>query len=280
MMGKKYIIHIEDQVQRKVDFLSNNTGLSNVVWAEGTKGADLKRRNLMEAGVLKKGAQLIDGSLGNALSVVHLLKLCINTDEIATIVENDAILSRHFDTLSRRMLESVHYDFDIIQWGWNFDSVLYLFPMSGAMGPVEIRARQDAGQRGWREFQELACARTLIPLGHQWGTHCFTVTPQGAKRMLEMLLPLDTEPFYREDLKLRIQPKGLDSMLGRCYPKLKAYACFPPLSMALNDKAKSTIWAGTTHDSRSRGLRRLRHGIKKTIARAWGMRRDAQAQDG
>jgi glycosyl transferase, family 25 len=269
---KKYIVHLADHVQRKLDFLSVNTVPNNFIWMEGTIGANVNRQALVQSGVLKKEAEIIDGSLGNALSFIRLFKQSIDTNEIVTILENDAILSHHFDPYSLRLLESIGFDFDIIQWGWNFDSVLYLFPLSSAMGPVEIRARQDFAQTGFRKFQELACARTLIPLGHQWGAHCFTVTPKGAKRLLEMLLPLNTDLFFREDLNLRIKPRSLDSMLGRCYPKLKAYSCFPPLSMALNDKAKSTIWIGSANVSHRTGFKRLRHRIKNTFSRVFGFR--------
>ena len=272
MAIKKYIIHVADQVERKSDFLSHNTVPENFIWTAGTKGADLNRRALIASGDLEKDAQIIDGALGHALSVIQLLKLCIKNNEIVTILENDAILSHAFDPCSLRLLESIGFAFDIVQWGWNFDSVLYLFPLSRALGPVEIRAHQDMAPMGFRNFQELTCARTLIPLGHQWGSHCLTVTPHGAKALLDLLIPLNTDPYFRQDLNLRIQPKGLDSMLGKCYPHLQAYACFPPLSMALNDKAKSTIWNQSSAVSRKSHFQRLRHGIKKTLSRKFGLR--------
>lgn len=270
MAIKKYIIHLEDHVDRKRDFLSNNPGLSDLVWTAGTKGACVDRTAMIAAGDLAPGAEMVDGALGNAVSLIRLLRLCIDTGEIVTILENDAILAHEFDRHSLRLMESIHFDFDIIQWGWNFDSVLYLFPMSRALGPVEIRARQEFVSLGYREFQEWKCERTLILLGHQWGSHCLTVTPQGARNMLELLLPLSTEPFFREDLNLRIRPKSYDSMLGRYYPKLKAFTCFPPLSVAVNDKSKSTIWEGSAGVSRSSGIRRLRQRIRKSLRRVWG----------
>jgi len=271
MIIKKYIVHLEDHVERKRDFLSRNTLPGNFIWTAGTKGADLNRLALMESGFLQRNAQINDGSLGNAQSIIRLLKLSIDNNEIVTILEDDAILSHHFDPYSLGLLESLSFDFDIVQWGWNFDSVLYLFPMSPAMGPLEIRAHQDVAQMGFRTFQELACARILIPLGHQWSSHCFTVTPHGAGILLDLLLPLNTDPYFREDLNLRIQPRGLDSMMGKCYPKLKAYSCFPPLSMTLNDKAKSTIWNKSTHTPRKSAFQRLRHGIQRTFSGMFGI---------
>jgi glycosyl transferase, family 25 len=271
MAIKKYIIHLEEQVDRKADFLSTNTAPGDFVWTVGVKGANIDRQALIESGELARNAQIVDGSLGNAISIVQLLRRCIENDEIMTILENDAILAHDFDPCSLRLLESIGFDFDIVQWGWNWDSVLYLFPMSVAFGPMKMTARQNMAEMGFRKFQELKCHRTLIPLGHQWSTHCFTVTPRGAKSLLEGLLPLNTDPFFREDLDLRIQPKSVDSMMGRCYPKLKAYSCFPPLSMVLNDKAKSTIWSESTKDSRNRGFRGLRRRIKKSFSKITGI---------
>jgi hypothetical protein len=89
--------------------------------------------------------------------------------------------------------------------------------------------------------------------------------------LLDLLLPLNTDPYFREDLNLRIQPRGLDSMMGKCYPKLKAYSCFPPLSMTLNDKAKSTIWNKSTHTPRKSAFQRLRHGIQRTFSGMFGI---------
>jgi glycosyl transferase, family 25 len=272
MIIKKYIVHLEEHVERKRDFLSRNTVPGNFIWTAGTKGADLNRLALMESGFLQRNAQINDGSLGNAQSIIRLLKLSIDNNEIVTILEDDAILCHHFDPYSLGLLESISFAFDIVQWGWNFDSVLYLFPMSHALGPMEIRARQDIAQMGYRQFQEFAGARTLIPLGHQWSSHCFTITPHGAGILLDLLLPLDTAPFFREDLNLRIQPRGLDSMMGKCYPKMKAYSCFPPLSMTLNDKAHSTIWNDSNTASQTRGLRRWRRRIKKSFSRMFGLR--------
>jgi glycosyl transferase, family 25 len=265
MVIKKHIIHLEHHTQRKADFLAMNAASKDFVWTAAIPGAELDRRALIASGILAADAQLIDGSLGNAVSVIHLLKQCVETNEIMSILEDDAILSHHFDSCSLRLLESIDFDFDLVQWGWNFDSVLRVFPMSPAMGPVEMTAHQGLAQKGFRRFQEWKCPRTLLPLGHQWGTHCFTVTPRGAKHILGRVLPLSTEAFDREDLDLRIQPRSLDSMIGRCYPDLKAYACFPPLSMVLNDKANSTIWPPS--HGRKRGLRRLRDNIKKLFAR-------------
>jgi hypothetical protein len=72
------------------------------------------------------------------------------------------------------------------------------------------------------------------------GTICYTISPAGARTLRTLCLPL--KPFL---LSLPVKGRrlaniGLDVVLGAAYPKVSAFACFPPLVVTPNDQANST----------------------------------------
>jgi GR25 family glycosyltransferase involved in LPS biosynthesis len=238
-----HIIHVERHESRKEQFLINNATLKNFSWYRAIEGSNINFTNLLEEGIISPKFEMIPNSLGLTLTVIELLKKCVEINEPITIMEDDAIAIPNFEKTSETLLESIGGNFDVIFWGWNFDALMWLLPF-GEKHPIKIVSDRIQEKKLLPDFTEnfQDVTHQLVPLGHQWGTMCWSVSPEGASKILDKILPIDTEPYEKSHLGLWVKPIAVDELIGKLIPGLLAYTCFPPLCFAINDKTESTIW--------------------------------------
>jgi len=77
-----------------------------------------------------------------------------------------------------------------------------------------------------------------------FGTVCYSVSPQGAKSLLQRCFPLKNEIVSIPSLDRRFLSFGIDSIMNKHYSALKSYVCFPPLVWTENDKSTSDVAGG------------------------------------
>lgn len=240
------MIHLPEHHERRREFESRNRNLVDYEWFDAIDGNNLDAPTLTVSGLISNDLVMKPGAVGVAMSFISLLKKCISENRIITILEDDAVLVEDFDTRCKELIDSIKSQFDVIHWGWNFDSILHVYPLGINHKPMRIVANQDGISSLLDEFLRSSSRSCLLPLGMQYGMMCSTYSPEGAEKILRTILPLNSKSFTIPELGLEIGVTGFDAAMGKVYSSIRAFTCFPPLAISENDKKKSTIWTEST----------------------------------
>ena len=234
-------LNLDRSKDRRAAFLHINRHLTNPVRVAAVDGSGYSRGDLQAVNALAgEMPGYTDGAIGCALSHLGEWERASKEDASITLAEDDAILHHQFEPLAEAVLASLPPDWDIIQWGWNFDSILAFDLMPGVSPCVGVF--DQAGLRAnTAAFQRLSMKPTTYRLQRSLGTLCQSVSPRGAARLLQHCLPIrPMEAFY--PVLNRVLPNtGIDSMMNELYPRINAYVCLPPLAITRNEHAHSTV---------------------------------------
>ena len=157
-----------------------------------------------------------------------------------TIAEDDAVFNRHFPRKSADLLASLSPDWDVVLWGWNFNAMLRVAIMDDLKHGV---LRFDCRRFGPRisEFQDKQYDVLPLRLTIAFGNVCYSISPKGARRMLELCFPLRKEMIAIPGMRFKLPNAGLDVLMNKHYGNLQSYVCFPPLVWTENERSTSDI---------------------------------------
>ncbi len=206
---------------------------------EAVDGTRLSNEDLLRAGAIVEPLKAYSpGAIGCALSHRSLWEHCAAGEAAVTLCEDDAIFNRHFSRRAEAVLSGLPRDWDIILWGWNFDSILHVEVIEGLGQAVMHFAPARLGARA-AEFQEKAHEILPLRLVMAFGTICYSVSRKGARSLLQRCFPLRNEVVFIPGLGRKILSFGIDSVMNKHYAALKSYVAFPPLVWTENDKSTS-----------------------------------------
>lgn len=183
------------------------------------------------------------GALGCATSHLLLWQEVVATGSVMTIVEDDAILRHDFVEQSEKILASLDPGWDMVVWGWNFDSILSLNIMPG-VSPVVALFDQGQMRGANAEFQRMGGTPAVHRLDKCFGTPAYAISPAGARKFLGNCLPLKNFEVFFPVLNRRIPNNGIDIAMNRIYSQTATYCSLPPLAITNNDPATSLIQNG------------------------------------
>jgi GR25 family glycosyltransferase involved in LPS biosynthesis len=237
-IGPLYVISLERTPQRWRAFQAANEGGSAYTRFDAVDGLKLDGAELISSGTMTGDLSYTPGAIGCALSHITFWRACAAADGPITVCEDDAILHPDFQTCAAAAANR-QPDFDLILWGWNFNSVLAGELFDGApfaMGFDEDRMRQSIAA-----FRTDRPTPTLLRLHRAFGTLCYTLSPRGATKLLALCLPLAPRRVFFPLLNRESDNTGIDIAMNAAYPDISAYAAFPPLALTLNEAALSTV---------------------------------------
>jgi GR25 family glycosyltransferase involved in LPS biosynthesis len=170
---------------------------------------------------------------GCALSHWHLWKEAAASDEPLTIAEDDAIFRHDFQARFEQVLQSLPADWDMVLWGWNFDSALLVHPM-GSVSPVAMVFEQQQLRRSLDAFQREPAPVQAFRMESAFGLPAYTLSPKGAARMLALCFPLKPLSVFAPVSKHLVANIGVDVAACAAYRQAECFACFPPLAVTPN----------------------------------------------
>jgi GR25 family glycosyltransferase involved in LPS biosynthesis len=238
-MGPVRVISLNRTPERWTAFQDRNRGVVAFERARAVDGRALDRAELVRAGLLADPALYSDGALGCALSHLALWRACLASSAPMTICEDDAVFHPDFPAHLESLCRTSSDQFDLVLWGWNLDSVLQAdlapdLPFASTFDPAALRRSVEA----WRAAP---LDPLLLRLRRAFGSPGYTVTPRGARRLIEYCIPI-------RELSVRFAPfrkpfpnTGVDLAMNAAYDQLDAYVSFPPLLITPNDRAVSTV---------------------------------------
>lgn len=224
---KKFVINLDRSPDRLALFRERNGHVIGIERFPAIDGLDLSSQAVDDSGVVLPGQQLTRGAIGSAMSHMALWRHSVAIDEPVVVIEDDAILSYFFE---HHLLELSRFRgvWDYVAWGWNFDAPLHVVPMPG-VAAAKITMSQNQLRSNIESFQFGDFPSRLVRLVHHFGILCYSVTPRGARRLLEQCRPI--KPGHRT----------IDASMGDVYRTLEAYVSFPPTAVSENRHETSTI---------------------------------------
>ena len=121
------VINLEHgSADRLARFRQRNSHLRNVTRISAIDGLAVDRARLVENGTIAEDCPYLPGSLGCALSHLDLWKQAASLERVVTVMEDDVICSRQFDSESARVRSMLPPDWDIILWGYLFFAIVYV----------------------------------------------------------------------------------------------------------------------------------------------------------
>ncbi len=237
-----YLINLDRSSDRLQSFYARNPSLSNVVRFPAVDGSQLSVQALQSSGLMVEALPYTKGALGLAMSHLHLWNRCIAEGNPLTVCEDDAIFHPSFHNKMKKVIESLNNKWDIILWGWNFDSVCS-FDMLPGCSPCAALFDQQTLRQGITAYQQLTVSPQLFRLHRAFGTICYSLSPQGAGKLKALTFPLKQLQVFFPILNRHLPNNGIDIAMNAYYPQLQAYVSFPPLVITENDHAISTIQA-------------------------------------
>lgn len=236
------VISLRRSTARREEFVRQNSTLA-FEFADAVDGALLSDEALSANPAFRLPLPFpTRGAFGCALSHLKLWELAIETDQPLTVAEDDVIFRADFTTASERVMSLLPADWDLIFWGWNFDSILSVDAMPG-VAPIVMVSNQDALRRHVETFRRMTTPPCALKLDKCFGTPAYTISPAGAGRFRSLCFPLENHPVHFPLLNKRISTTGVDIAMNRFYANTRSFVAFPPLAITKNERATSTVQA-------------------------------------
>lgn len=238
-----YVITLDRTAGRYASFLTRNAHLGEVMRARAVDGETLDRQDLFARGLFDPAAAYSDAALGCALSHACVWQIAAGLAGPSTIAEDDAVFRRDFQVAAAGVIARLPADWDLVLWGWNFNSVLCLDLLPGT-APCALVGDQAQLRRNIADFQERLLPVMPIRLLRAHGSAAYSVSPVGARKLLRACFPIRPGDVFFPVVN-RITPNdGIDMLMSLAYPRMQAYVSFPPLAATEHQREISTIQGG------------------------------------
>jgi glycosyl transferase, family 25 len=236
-----HVINLDRSADRMAAFQRLNGRVPvNFIRFSAVEGKGSERGPLAERGLIAADLRYNDGALGNALSHLALWDLAIDRNQSLTVCEDDAILNHGFVQAAESIIQTLPHDWQIILWGWNFDSIL-LFDMVPGVSPCLGMFDQDRMRMGTEAFQSAELHANYFRLFKAFGIVSYSISPRGAEVMKKLCLPLGNREVFIPGMGRAVPNTAIDVALNDVYPRVNAFVSFPPLVITRNFHSNSTV---------------------------------------
>jgi len=233
------VISLKRSTGRRDEFTKMNPQLK-FEFVDAIDGSELTRESIAKTNLFHQELPYTSGAYGCALSHLSLWEEAIKFSKVMTVAEDDAIFRLDFEEQYSQLLREISPDWDIILWGWNFDSILSLYAMPNISSTVmlfnEVQLRNSI--YNFQRFQEKP---NLIRLDKCFGTPAYSISPNGAKKFKSLCFPITKFNLFFPVLNREFPNNGIDMAMNRIYQVTNSLVCFSPLVITKNDRSKSTV---------------------------------------
>jgi GR25 family glycosyltransferase involved in LPS biosynthesis len=234
MDEKVHLINLDRSADRLREFVAFNSASVDFERFSAMEGKSLPRERLVRDGMIDPALDYTLGAIGNALSHREFWLKSMASGKILTVCEDGAIFNHDFRNIRARALQDLKGVFDFILWGWNFDAEIN-FALSSDISPCAAIFNQEVLRNSLDAFVKSGFRPSLFRPHRAFGSVCYTVSPSGAKKLLNNCFPL---------LNREVANVGIDVAASSIYPLMDAYVSFPPAVVTKNDASISTLKDG------------------------------------
>ena len=242
MATQIHLINFDHGADQLTTFNCRNPHLASVLCCQGVDGALVDRQQMMKNGVMLEDCSYSSESLGRALSHIELWKKVHTENRPITIFETDVIATFGFEEKAGRLACSIPTDWDIILWGYVFGPrpPMKVWVDLG-FSKMSIRCCAPAEFDDFKSFQSTDYHYSLFRLLNAWGTLAYSVSPHGARMLLNSCLPLRHRAIQISQPGVSYWDDGIDGPMNTVYPSMKSFICIPPLVTLAHGHSDSGI---------------------------------------
>lgn len=230
-MPPTHVINLDRSTERFRLFQQRNGHLGNVIRFTAVDGAAIDREELIRLGYINADLPYAAGTLGCAMSHVKLWEKAANENVIVTVFEDDTISNFNFDEASTKILAS-QPEFDVIIWGYNFQTCYQWIDYGFAV--AKLHFYEDRASSDLTAFQQSKAAPALLKVAHSLGLAAYSISPKGARALLQYALPLRKRVIGFPHTGQIFEDRGIDLTMCGLYRSMQAFMCMPPLVMMDN----------------------------------------------
>lgn len=241
MLG--YVISLDRTPERLKRFREVNVGAEWIQHFAAVDGQSLEPRRLQQQGLIELPLQYTAGALGCALSHRSLWERAVEAHEPVSIFEDDAELHGQASQLMSSLLAQLPEDWDVVLWGWNFDTFV-IADIPGGLSPVLLNFQQDTLRQKRQVYLQQAIAPTLLRATFACGIPGYSVSVKGARALLNQCFPLRDFELKLNKPRFSLPNYGIDVVMNTFYGQNQCYLCLPPLVVSPNEHDKSTVQIG------------------------------------
>jgi glycosyl transferase, family 25 len=234
-----HVLNLKRSEMRRESFKTTNVHLEYSFY-EAVDGSKLEQQEIAEhfSDFLPFPSR---GAYGAALSHLKMWELVIEKGMPMTVAEDDAIFRDDFHAMSEAMLSRLPSNWDIVLWGWNFDSILSINTMAA---PMVVSSDQDVMRANARVFQSERTEPAILKLDKCFGLPAYTISPKGARLFKRSCFPMKNFRLKFPTVSDEYPNTGIDIAMNRVYSSSHSYVSFPPLVITKNQHEISTIQSG------------------------------------
>jgi GR25 family glycosyltransferase involved in LPS biosynthesis len=233
------VISLVRSAERRKAFSRRNAHL-DFEFVDAVDGCTSSLAGLNAGGLFEPGLRYSAGAYGAALSHLAQWDAIIASGQSRTVAEDDAVFRQDFHQQQERALESLTPGWDIVLWGWNFDSILSVSPMAG-MSPMVLLSDQQQLRGALDQFQAVTAPPQLLRLDRCFGLPCYAMSVAGARKFKAACFPVRNFSIRFPLFDQTIPNFGIDIATNRVYSTASAYVSLPPLVATANDRSISTV---------------------------------------
>lgn len=108
-----------------------------------------------------------------------------------------------------------------------------------SVAPLVAFSKQAQMRESIPAFQRMPADPVLVPLPACSGAQCYSVSPEGAPKLLNACWPPRDDPAFVPVVDHAFSDTGIDVAMMRVYPKIGAYVSLPPLAITPNINEES-----------------------------------------
>lgn len=231
-----HVINLDRSTERLAKFMACNAHLKNIVRVPAVDGLLVDRAELVRHQVIVEDGPFAPGALGCALSHIGLWQKAVTDNSIVTIFEDDAVCAHNFVEEAARILSILPANWDVIQWGCLLDPLFAWLDFGYVKAKLQFYDRQFGYNS--EAFQSERFKPIPIKLVHSFGLQAYSVSPDGARALLEGCLPIKDRFIRFPNAGVTTDNEGIDVAMCAVYRNLKAFVCIPPL--VIQDKSLSS----------------------------------------
>ena len=184
-----HLINLDSSTDRLATFQKRNAHLGNVIRFPAIDGRLLDKEKLIKEGIMAPDCVYAPGTLGCAMSHVTLWKMAAQENRAITVFEDDAIATNRFREKAAQVMSMLPKDWDFIHWGYIFDPSFVWVDFGFSKAELHFYERRFSGTNNL-EFQSVDFSPSIVRLMHSYGTQAYSVSPKGARSLLNFCLPL------------------------------------------------------------------------------------------
>jgi GR25 family glycosyltransferase involved in LPS biosynthesis len=233
------VISLERTTNRWQRFLARNSNLLDNCKIEKIYGFDGKAQNqiIQKARIISQETKSswTYGALGAALSHIYCWKICVNKNKSMVIMEDDVLLANNWQAVLKT---KVSVESKLVLLGWNLDSMLQA-EMFNSLEIISLFKPTYPNETAILKILNQNDLHQIRKLNHCFGLPAYWITPNMAKELLNMLLPIKIEQLILERGFPKYKTEGIDGNLNLYYEKINAEIIIPPVALALNNRLDS-----------------------------------------